>query len=49
MIIGHIATWLGLRLACGDRTPLETMITEPSEWQTGWDYQLHLRRVSQTK
>lgn len=42
MIIGHIATWLGLRLACGDRTRLETMITEPSEWQPGWAYDLEV-------
>ena len=40
MIIGHLATRFGVRLACGDPTALTTMITEPSGWQPGWAYEL---------
>jgi 2,3-bisphosphoglycerate-dependent phosphoglycerate mutase len=43
MVIGHIATRFGVRLACGDPTPLTTMITQRSEWQPGWAYELKVR------
>jgi broad specificity phosphatase PhoE len=41
MIIGHIASYFGVRRAAGDRTPLGELITEPFDWQPGWAYDLH--------
>lgn len=40
MIIGHIATHWGIRRAAGDSESLATMLTEPSEWQPGWVYEI---------
>jgi broad specificity phosphatase PhoE len=40
MIIGHIATYLGVRRAAGDSTPLADLITEEFVWQPGWVYDL---------